>query len=230
MAERTHGAALSIVNSTWVSPFTISCRIVNEYRRGRVLLAGDAAHVHSPTGGQGIATGIQDAANLAWKLARVLAGAPQELLDTYDEERRPHALEVLRETNRTTTIFFARTKATRLLRNWVVLPLLRSAWVQQRMFSKLSQLHVNYRRSRLSGHQDRRWIARTRIRAGDRAPDFLLRNGVSGDTSSLFQLLHAHRPVILIGEESGPGSRERVRRVERLGETSRHRCLVSDRT
>jgi hypothetical protein len=190
--------------------------MVDRYRLGRVLLAGDAAHVHSPTGGQGIATGIQDAANLAWKLARVLAGAPQELLDTYDEERRHHAREVLRETDRTTTIFFAPTKATRLLRDWVVLPLLRSAWVQHRMFSKLSQLHVNYRWSRLSSHQDQRWIARTRIRAGDRAPDVLLQNGASGETCSLFQLLQVHRPVLLIGEKNRSGNPKRVGRLRDL--------------
>jgi 4,5-epoxidase len=129
----------------WISEFRIHCRIVGRYRHARVLLAGDAAHLHSPTGGQSIATGIQDATNLAWKLARVVRGAPQSLLDTYEEERLPKTREVLKETDRTTTIFFAPTRLTRLLRDFVVLPVLRNSWVQKRMFAKLSQLHVTYR-------------------------------------------------------------------------------------
>ncbi|GIG60018.1 hypothetical protein Lfu02_43900 [Longispora fulva] len=69
--------------------------MVERYRVGRVFLAGDAAHVHSPAGGQGLNTGVQDAYNLGWKLARVLAGAPTALLDTYEQERRPIAESML---------------------------------------------------------------------------------------------------------------------------------------
>src|SRR6184192_1200267 len=67
------------------------------------LCGGDAAHVHSPTAGQGIVTGMQDAMNLTWKLGRVLRGAPENLFDTYEDERRPKAAEVLKETDRTFT-------------------------------------------------------------------------------------------------------------------------------
>jgi 2-polyprenyl-6-methoxyphenol hydroxylase-like FAD-dependent oxidoreductase len=70
----------------WLSDFRINCRMVDRMHDGRVFLAGDAAHIHSPTGGQGITTGMQDAANLAWKLARVSRGAPRVLLDTHDED------------------------------------------------------------------------------------------------------------------------------------------------
>ena len=208
MRERTGNARLSISHPSWISPFSINCRMVERYRVGRLLLAGDAAHIHSPTGGQGIATGIQDAVNLAWKLARVIAGAPIELLDTYEEERRSHAREVLRETDRTTTIFFAPTLLTRLLRDWIVLPLLRSAWIQRRMFAKLSQLHVHYRNSSLSvGHRPF-WRLHTGLRPGDRAPDLLLQ----GDRqSSLFELLRRGRPVMLIGP--GTAARRRIRAV-----------------
>ena len=77
MVERTGAAEIKIHNPTWISEFKIHCRLVDRYRLGRVFVAGDAAHVHSPTGGQGIVTGIQDAVNLAWKLGRVLRGAPE---------------------------------------------------------------------------------------------------------------------------------------------------------
>jgi 2-polyprenyl-6-methoxyphenol hydroxylase-like FAD-dependent oxidoreductase len=79
----------------WASTFGINARLAERYRVGRVLLAGDAAHVHPPTGGQGLNTSLQDAYNLGWKLAAVLSGAPESLIDTYEAERRPIAAEVL---------------------------------------------------------------------------------------------------------------------------------------
>ena len=170
--------------------------MVDRMRHGRVFLAGDAAHIHSPTGGQGITTGMQDAANLAWKLARVSHGAPSTLLDTYDEERLPHAAEVLRETNRTTTLLFAPNPVLRILRNTVVLPILRRPWVQQKMFGKFSQLHVHYRASSLSVDSRRLWPwSRRTLRAGDRAPDVLFKTATG--VSTLFELMNSSRPLVL---------------------------------
>lgn len=80
----------------WVSLFRPNIRLADNYRKGRVFLAGDAAHSHTPAGGQGLNTGVQDAYNLGWKLGQVLAGAPEQLLDTYEAERRPVAAAVLK--------------------------------------------------------------------------------------------------------------------------------------
>jgi 2-polyprenyl-6-methoxyphenol hydroxylase-like FAD-dependent oxidoreductase len=80
---------------TWTSVFRPNIRIVERYRAGRVFLAGDAAHVHTPAGAQGLNTGVQDAYNLGWKLGQVINGAPDSLLDSYDAERRPIAARVL---------------------------------------------------------------------------------------------------------------------------------------
>ncbi|HEY3685885.1 MAG TPA: FAD-dependent monooxygenase [Streptosporangiaceae bacterium] len=89
----------------WMSRFTDVTRMADAYRRGRVLLAGDAAHVHSPSGGQGLSLGLQDAVNLGWKLAAVVrGGAPCELLDTYGAERRPVAARVLHNTRAQTAL------------------------------------------------------------------------------------------------------------------------------
>src|SRR5690606_7777290 len=83
----------------WISRFTDMTRQAAAYRSGRVLLAGDAAHVHPPMGGQGLNIGVQDAVNLGWKLAQVVAGtSPESLLDTYHAERHPVAARVLRDT------------------------------------------------------------------------------------------------------------------------------------
>ena len=93
--ERTGRRDIRLHDATWLSLYRANVRMVDRYRVGRVFLAGDAAHVHSPAGGQGMNTGIQDAYNLGWKLGEVLAGASGELLDTYEEERLPIAAELL---------------------------------------------------------------------------------------------------------------------------------------
>ena len=94
-----YGTDYGIHSPTWISRFTDMTRQAAAYRDGRVLLAGDAAHVHSPVGGQGLNTGVQDAVNLGWKLAQVVnRTSPESLLDTYHAERHPVAARVLRNT------------------------------------------------------------------------------------------------------------------------------------
>jgi 2-polyprenyl-6-methoxyphenol hydroxylase-like FAD-dependent oxidoreductase len=94
-----YGTDYGVHNPTWISRFTDMTRQAASYRRGRVLLAGDAAHVHSPHGGQGLNIGVQDAVNLGWKLAQVVEKtSPESLLDTYHAERHPVAARVLRNT------------------------------------------------------------------------------------------------------------------------------------
>jgi 3-(3-hydroxy-phenyl)propionate hydroxylase len=94
-----YGADFGVRNPTWISRFTDMSRQAASYRHGRVLLAGDAAHVHPPQGGQGLNTGVQDAVNLGWKLAQVVNGtSPEHLLDTYHSERHPVAARVLHNT------------------------------------------------------------------------------------------------------------------------------------
>jgi len=88
-------AGVEVTSASWLSLYRVNVRMVSDYRSGRVLLAGDAAHVHSPAGGQGMNTGIQDAYNLGWKLGAVIAGASPDLLDTYSAERAPVARTVL---------------------------------------------------------------------------------------------------------------------------------------
>ncbi|MEV1079568.1 FAD-dependent monooxygenase [Streptomyces sp. NPDC050211] len=93
--ERAGAGTVVLKTATWLSVYRVNVRMVRDYRKGRVLLAGDAAHVHSPAGGQGMNTGIQDAYNLGWKLADVIEGAEPDLLDTYAAERIPVARRVL---------------------------------------------------------------------------------------------------------------------------------------
>jgi hypothetical protein len=194
-------AGITLSDPRWISEFRINCRMADKFRCGRVFLAGDAAHIHSPTGGQGITTGTQDAMNLAWKLARVAGGAPDSLLDTYEEERMPQARAVLETTENTTSLFFAPTLAWRLLRDFIVLPILRTKTVQRAVMLKMSQLRVNYRKSRLA-RDDRDWFDRRGLKAGDRAPDVAFRDGNNGTNVTLFELLKPLRPIVLISEKS----------------------------
>jgi hypothetical protein len=221
MAERTGDRSTRATDPTWLSKFRISCRMVDRFGSGRVFLAGDAAHVHSPTGGQGIATGVQDAYNLAWKLDLVLKGAPASLLETYTEERLPVVRGVLKTTDQTAGIFLAHSPARRLFRDRIVLPLLRSRAMQSRLTRKMSQLDINYRGASLSVHQEKGLPRRTRIRAGDRTPDVLFRDAGTGEEATLFDRLGRSRPVALFGLEAGAAG-DRPLRIRRLMEALGH--------
>lgn len=95
VADRTGRDDMRVEAVSWASAYTMNARLADHYRIGRVFLVGDAAHIHPPTGGQGLNTSVQDAYNLGWKLAAVKSGAPASLLDSYEEERRPVAAEML---------------------------------------------------------------------------------------------------------------------------------------
>ncbi|MFV8174848.1 FAD-dependent monooxygenase [Mycolicibacterium peregrinum] len=95
LEQRSGRRDITLSDLRWISLYRVNLLMAQHFRIGRVFLAGDAAHVHSPAGGQGVNTGVQDAHNLGWKLAAVIAGAPAELLDSYEAERLPVAAEVL---------------------------------------------------------------------------------------------------------------------------------------
>ncbi|MEV0644076.1 FAD-dependent monooxygenase [Phytomonospora sp. NPDC050363] len=156
----------------WTSRFRVHRRLADTYRSGRVFLAGDAAHVHSPIGAQGMNTGLADAENLAWKLAAVIGGsASPSLLHTYEAERRPLAEAVLANTSTVTSLLLAPTRARRLLRDLLIRPLLRLPAVQKGLWRLTSQLGQHYRGSVLAaGGGPRRGP-----RPGDRAPNLTCR-------------------------------------------------------
>jgi 3-(3-hydroxy-phenyl)propionate hydroxylase len=137
------GTDYGIHGLTWISRFTDASRQAAAYRKGRVLLAGDAAHVHSPVGGQGLNTGVQDAVNLGWKLAQVVKGISSEgLLDSYHAERHPVAARVLRATM--AQVALQRTDdRTEALRE-IVLELLDMEEVRKRIAAEMSGLGIHY--------------------------------------------------------------------------------------
>ncbi|MFJ6935494.1 FAD-dependent monooxygenase [Streptomyces sp. NPDC101132] len=172
LEEQTGIDAALIRHADWTSTFRIQRRLASTYRRGRVLLAGDAAHIHSPFGGQGMNTGLGDAENLAWKLALVSSGrAASPLLDTYERERRPIAREVLESTSAMTRIVVGGSAPARFLRDRLLLPLLDRPRVQRMVWEQASQLKITYRHGPLGMSRPRGLVSRAGTGAGDRVPD-----------------------------------------------------------
>jgi 2-polyprenyl-6-methoxyphenol hydroxylase-like FAD-dependent oxidoreductase len=184
----------------WVTRYRLHHRGVDRYGTGRVFVAGDAAHIHSPAGGQGMNTGLQDAANLAWKLALVCAGrAPRELLDTYHAERWPVGRKILERTDRIFAAMSSQQAWAARLRNFVlpfVAPTLAGvAPFRARAFHFVSQLGIRYHPNAFVHDASppttpRAW--RSGIGAGKRAPD-----GRINEARSVFDLLQSYHFHVL---------------------------------
>jgi 2-polyprenyl-6-methoxyphenol hydroxylase-like FAD-dependent oxidoreductase len=194
-----YGTDYGIHSPTWISRFTDMTRQAAAYREGRVLLAGDAAHVHSPVGGQGLNTGVQDAVNLGWKLAQVVEQtSPDSLLDTYHAERHPVAARVLRNTMAQVALLRAddRTEALRE----TVSDLLSMDEPRRRFAAMMSGLDIHYDLG--EGHP----------LLGRRMPDLDL--ATADGPLRVFTLLHEARPVLL--DLAGPGGFDLGRWAERV--------------
>ncbi|MBV9205475.1 MAG: FAD-dependent monooxygenase [Actinobacteria bacterium] len=184
---------IAVSDPTWLASFNCHRRSTNVYRRGHVLLAGDAVHIHTPAGGQGMNTGITDAHNLAWKLALVAAGrAPEQLLDTYGAEREPVAAQVLGLTHTLVRFGTMTHPVKRALRDTMVPAAFRIGPIHRRAVRRWTQVNVGYPASSLT-RPDR---GRGPLRPGQRAPDVEVctREG----TSRLFSVLRRGRHVLVV--------------------------------
>jgi flavin-dependent dehydrogenase len=183
-----YGTDFGVHSPTSISRFTDTTRQAASYRAGRVLLAGDSAHVHSPTGGQGLSLGLQDAVNLGWKLAQVVNGiCPASLLDTYHDERHPVAARALRQTMAQETLLRPDERTKALLA--VVSELASMDEPRKRLAGQISGLDIHYDLG--EGHP----------LLGRRMPDLDL---VTADGPlRAYELLHGARPVLLNLDEPG---------------------------
>lgn len=151
IVDRRVGGAVSLSRPIWLTVFGINERKVDCYRVGRVFVAGDAAHIHSPAGGQGMNTGMQDAMNLAWKLALVMQQkAKPSILDSYTEERSPVAKQVLADSGRLTSIAMAKNPVLQQLRNWFAHYVLGLPAARHAMAERLSETFFGYPHSPLN--------------------------------------------------------------------------------
>ena len=161
--ERSGRDDIEVQSVSWASAFNMNARLADRYRLGRVFLVGDAAHTHPPTGGQGLNTSVQDAYNLGWKLAAATAGAPDALLDSYEEERRPVAATML---GLATSLLDALKRG------------------EMRRGREVHQLDIGYPESSFALEKPERHGG---LLAGDRAPDAPMR-GAAGQPVRLFEL------------------------------------------
>jgi 2-polyprenyl-6-methoxyphenol hydroxylase-like FAD-dependent oxidoreductase len=166
---------LDITGVNWFSTYKVHSRRVDRFSRGRCFLAGDAAHIHTPAGAQGMNTGIQDGYNLAWKAALVLKGAlGEKILETYNEERLENAENLLRTTDRFFNLVASPEPVLAYLRTHVFPYVAGVAFsidaVNKFVFPRVSQTGINYRRSSLSGEGGGDF----KVRPGDRMPYFLV--------------------------------------------------------
>jgi 2-polyprenyl-6-methoxyphenol hydroxylase-like FAD-dependent oxidoreductase len=188
----------TVIRSRWLTRYRLHRKGVPVYRRGRCFVAGDAAHIHSPVGAQGMNTGIQDAYNLGWKVALVARGeSPAALLDSYDLERRPVGETLLRFTDRFFAVAVGGGKAGRFVRRLLptlAVRLLGWPFLRTHIARFVSETGIHYRHSPLSveGHGATR-LGRHAPHAGDRAPDVVLRPG-----RRLAELLHGPQHTLLL--------------------------------
>jgi bifunctional hydroxylase/dehydrase len=185
--EDIHGGG-----ARWVSSFTDTTRQASEYRRGRVLLAGDAAHIHLPAGGQGLSTGVQDAVNLGWKLSAVIRGtAPDGLLDSYHAERHPVGRRLLMNTRAQGAVFLGGEQSEPLRELFT--ELLQYEEVKRHLAGVVSHLDIRYDLG--DGEADHPLLGR-------RMPPWPL-VGADGDTDAA-ELLHPARGVLLdLADDAG---------------------------
>jgi 2-polyprenyl-6-methoxyphenol hydroxylase-like FAD-dependent oxidoreductase len=155
----------------WSSRFQVSTKVAAGFRRGRGFVAGDAAHCHSPAGGQGLNTGVQDGYDLGWKLATVLRGGPVDLLDSYEAERRAVALDVVRIADRQTRLWLLRSAVARRIRDVALGTLSRRGLLERRIVPQLAQHDLDLSSSPAVGDLPGGSAAPQAVRLGHRFPD-----------------------------------------------------------
>lgn len=165
------GYPVEVLENIWFTTYKLHHRMAESFRKQNCFLVGDAAHIHSPVGAQGMNTGLQDAYNLAWKLAGVINGNLKEpILNSYADERMPVAKDLLGTTDRIFNIVMSNNWFMRLLKKWVLPNVIKRVWQNKKTrnfgFKLISQTGISYRDSKLSVHLSKG----EKVRAGDRVP------------------------------------------------------------
>lgn len=197
--ERTNGR-LQIKESSWSSRFWIHSKMVPTMRYASVFLLGDAAHIHSPAGGQGMNTGLQDAYNLVWKLAMVIKKqANTSLLESYHLERHPIAAGVLRDTSRMTHMALAKNPIIKWLRRGLFQIIANNNWLRRQFMTHMTQIGLHYTSSTMIDYDYK--ISRQAIQPGERAPDAIF-SDENGKHRRLYDYLRGyyHHLLLFTGE------------------------------
>jgi 2-polyprenyl-6-methoxyphenol hydroxylase-like FAD-dependent oxidoreductase len=213
------GIRVKVHSAEWMTPFHVNDRQASHYRNGNVFLVGDASHIHSPVGGQGMNTGMQDAANLAWKLAAVARGADDGLLDSYEEERSAVGKALLKSTGRGLRMATSSNPIVEAFRDALLPHIASISSVQERMLGFISETAIEYRSSSIVEDHG----GDGSLRAGDRMPDLSI-----GEKDGANRLLQqwtesSHFALMLNGTED-----EKSRVKAQLANTSLRSLHSSD--
>lgn len=206
----------SVIDSTWLAYFKLHHRMVDRYGYSRVFLAGDSAHIHSPLGGQGMNTGIQDAYNLAWKMALVLKGkSPEALLDSYNTERHRIGEEVVNLTDTGMKIATIHNPVLSAIRNKMIGVMSKIDPVQHKITNTLTQIDFHYKESPIV---DERWFEAKEapgymphphdLKAGERVKDYTLYSPDGKDPVELYKLFKGAEHELLIFTGTKPEDME----------------------
>ena len=209
---------LRLSDPQWITRFHSQHRLLETYRAQRIFFAGDAAHIFIPVAAQGMNTGIQDAFNIAWKLAYVCQGrAPESLLDSYHDERHPVGAQTRRISDRLFRIFIsqARSAAYRKVSSRVLSTIFSRRHVQNRMSGRVTQTGVNYRHAALSKTQRFGGVRKAALNAGDRVPDLDLADA-GGPGVRLYNLMRAPGYTLVGYASSYTAKAKRVAMVAEL--------------
>ena len=202
MVDRRGPGGLKVHDPIWLSGFRIHERKVDEYGRGRAFLCGDAAHIHSPAGGQGMNTGMQDAFNLAWKLALAHKGlAKPSLLDSFTQERNAVGEMVLHDAGVFTQVATIRNPVLQYIRNHIMSIAGKLSAVQRRAISQLTEMAIHYPNSPLNGdNPGRAWHGKVAV--GDRLPEAELQELSTGKTTRLLSAVGGNQHTLLVMPKS----------------------------
>ncbi len=210
IAKQRCPVAIEFEEPTWTSHFWINQRQIAQYRHQRVFFIGDAAHIHSPVGGQGMNTGIQDAYNLAWKLALAIHGkASDNLLDSYHAERHPVAEGVLRATGMMTKMITVENPKLKKLRNTSLQNLAKLPAFRHTMADQMAEVKINYHKSPIVANEAINWLDLSKLtsnmafakgpKAGARLPEqAVARLQAPNDSLSLYELLKGPQHTLLL--------------------------------
>lgn len=217
-----------ISDPNWLAYFRLHHRMVDKYSEGRVFLCGDSAHIHSPMGGQGMNTGIQDSYNLAWKMALVLKGkSPETLLDSYNTERHKIGKEVVDLTDTATKMATIHNPVISVIRNKMIGVLSKITPVQQKIVSTLTQLEFHYKDSPIV---EERWFESKEVegyvphggdlKAGERFKDYSLQSVDGSGSTELYKLLKGAEHELLIFTGAEPEDME-IEEISKIVESAK---------